>query len=130
MKIQFSEIKGAKVAVFWDANHSECSWQPDIIQNHKLLWLGVNIAVDGKPGFRMLLDKSRALVLREIITQFIETETCATMPDEMPEKTKPQKPIETSPTEVSQGLPIEKPPETVVKELDEIQSDNNQNPQA
>lgn len=120
MKIQFAEVKGSKVAVFWDCNNSECSWQADIIQGHELLWMGVNTAIDGKPGFRMLLDKSRALVLREIISQFIETGKVAITPDEMPEKTKPQKPVE-APQEPNIQQPTEK--------LDEIRGDGNQNPQ-
>ena len=72
----------------------------------------------------MLLDKSRALVLREIITQFIETGKVATTPDEMPEKTKPQKPEEAS--QIPQEPNIQEPTE----ESDEIQGDSNQNPQA
>ena len=88
MKIQFIEHKGAKLGVFWDVNNAECSFQADVIQNHELLWLGVNVDTTGNAGFRMLLDKPRAALIIEIMKKFLETGKTLTAPEEMPETVK------------------------------------------
>jgi len=88
MKIQFIDHNGAKIGVFWDINNAECSFQADKVQETEVLWLGVNIDMQGKPAFRMCLDKKQIAVINEILKQFLDTGKTPTNPEEMPQSIK------------------------------------------
>lgn len=86
MRVEFIEHKGSQLAIFWDCYNVECSFQLDEVNGQKLLRLGANCGLDGKPTHRMLLDKERAKILLQVLTEYITKESVPTKKEELNEK--------------------------------------------
>ncbi len=85
MKFQFTETpKGAKLITFQDMYGQECSIQADNIQGQNLLWLGVMRDMQGNSLNRVLMNKDMAKILFSLIKQYIETDSIATEPSNLP----------------------------------------------
>lgn len=87
MRIQFTNVNGADIMVFWDQNNAECSIQSDNINGEPVLWCGVNVDCKGQRAFRMLLDRNKINVLVEILKQYQEKGIIPSKPEEMPGST-------------------------------------------
>lgn len=90
MQIQFCEEKGQKLAIFEDALGNQGSFQSDQIQGVPVLRLGLTSDFQGNRCQRLVLDKHRALIIREIINQFIEKDFVCTSPETLPDSIKPR----------------------------------------